>query len=137
MFRICSKVLSHPYHLLVCGSVVKMSINYLRSLIIKLFLILLIVLMLNDKTTLGLYVARERFQLYELLPQVILNIRLWLTITAVNLLAISELTGPYSGRTKIYIKNDRLRSVAVIFGFLSLFTITVEIYKIIITLQFT
>ena len=62
------------------------------------------------------------------------DIRLWLAITAINLLAISELTSPYLGRTKLYIRNKRLRRMAVIFGVLFLFTVAVEIYKIIMTL---
>ena len=90
--------------------------------------------MLNGIIAIGLYVTREHLQLRALLPPVSLDIRLWLTITAINLLAISELTSPYLGRTKLYIRNKRLRRVALILDVLFLFTVAVEIYKIIITL---
>ena len=62
------------------------------------------------------------------------DISLWLTITVINLIAISELTSPYYGRTKLYIRNERLRRVAVILDVLFLFTVAIEIYKIIMNL---
>ena len=62
------------------------------------------------------------------------DISLWLAVTSINLIAISELLSPYYGRTKLYIRNERLRRVVVIFGIISLFTIAVEIYKIMMNL---
>ena len=104
-----------------------------RSSIDKLSLILFIVLMFNEIIFIGLYVAQEHFQLHALLPPALLDIRLWIAITAINLLATSEITSPYLGRKKLYIKNERLKRVAVILGILFHITVAVEIYKIIIT----
>ena len=57
------------------------------------------------------------------------ELSLWLAITAINLLTISGLTSSYSGRTKLYIKNERLRRVTMILSVLFLITYAVEIYK--------
>ena len=90
--------------------------------------------MLNELIAIGLYVAQKHFLLRALLPPALLDIRLWLAITAINLLAISEFTSPYLGRTKLYIRNERLSRVAIILDVLFLFTAAVEIYKIMMTL---
>ena len=62
------------------------------------------------------------------------DISLWLAVTAIILLATSELISPYYGQTGLIIEKDRLRTAALILGFLFLSTVAVRIYQIIITL---
>jgi len=61
------------------------------------------------------------------------DISLWLAITAIILLATSELISPYYGQTGLIIEKGNLRTVALILGFLFLSTVAVRIYQIIIT----
>jgi len=60
------------------------------------------------------------------------NISLWLAITAIILLATSELLSPYHGQTNIIIDRKKLRTAALILGLLFTFTVLIQIYGIII-----
>ena len=62
------------------------------------------------------------------------DISLWLAATAIILITTSELISPYYGQTGLIIEKGRLRTVALILGFLFLSTVAVRIYQIIITL---
>ncbi|MCK5610410.1 hypothetical protein KAR91_51530 [Candidatus Pacearchaeota archaeon] len=68
------------------------------------------------------------------LPLGFYDISLWLAITAIILLATSEIISPYYGQTGLIIEKGRLRTVTLILGFLFLSTVAVRIYQIIITL---
>ena len=67
-------------------------------------------------------------------PLEFFDISLWLAISAIILLATSELISPYYGQTGLIIEMGRLRTAALILGFLFLSTVAVRIYQIIITL---
>ena len=62
------------------------------------------------------------------------DISLWLAISAIILLATSELINPYYGQTGLIIEKGRLRTVAFILGFLFLSTIAAIILQLIIAL---
>ena len=61
------------------------------------------------------------------------DISLWLAVTAIILLAISELLSPYYGKTNLLIERKRLRNVALTISLLFLVTVIICIYEIIIT----
>jgi len=61
------------------------------------------------------------------------DISLWLAVTAIILLATSELLSPYYGKTGILIEKRRLRTVALTVGLLFMFTVFIRIYQIIIS----
>ena len=58
---------------------------------------------------------------------------LWLAISAIILLATSELVSPNYGQISLLIEKRRLRTVALTLGILFLFTVAIRIYQIIIT----
>jgi len=62
------------------------------------------------------------------------DISLWLAISAIILLATSELLSPYYGRTGLLIEKGRLRRVALVLGILFLSTVAIRIYQIILTI---
>lgn len=64
-------------------------------------------------------------------PLTLWDISLWLAVTAIILLATSELISPYYGRINLIIKKKQLREVALIIGVLFLFTVAIRIYGII------
>jgi len=59
------------------------------------------------------------------------DLSLWTAITAIILLATSELLSPYYGRTGIMINKKRLRIVALIVALIFLATVAYRIYVII------
>ena len=61
------------------------------------------------------------------------DISLWLAVTAIILLATSELLSPYYGKTRILIEKRRLRTAALTVGLLFMFTVFIRIYQIIIS----
>ena len=61
------------------------------------------------------------------------DISLWLAVTAIILLATSELLSPHYGKTSILIENRRLRTVALTVGLLFMFTLFIRIYLIIVS----
>ena len=63
-------------------------------------------------------------------PLSLWDISLWTAITAIVLLATSELLSPYYGRTRLMINRRRLRIVALIVAFIFLATVTYRIYEI-------
>jgi hypothetical protein len=56
-----------------------------------------------------------------------LDINLWLGVTAIILLVISELTSPYYGQTNLLINKKRLKMVALTMGALFLITVAIKI----------
>ena len=64
-------------------------------------------------------------------PLSLWDISLWLAVTAVILLATSELIFPYYGEKKILINKKRLRTVSLIFALLFMFTVFIRIYLIV------
>ena len=60
------------------------------------------------------------------------DISLWLAVTAIILLATSELLSPHCVQTGLIIERGRLRIVALILGLLFLSTAAIIIYEIII-----
>jgi len=64
-------------------------------------------------------------------PLSLWDISLWTAITAIILLATSELLSPYYGRTRLMINKRRLRIVALIVAFIFLATVTYRIYAIV------
>jgi len=62
----------------------------------------------------------------------LVEISIWLAVTSIILLVTSELLTSYSGKTVILIKKRRLRAVALIVGFLFVFTVFIQIYEVII-----
>jgi hypothetical protein len=60
------------------------------------------------------------------------DISLWLAITAIILLATSELISPYYGKTKLIINEKNLRNTALVVSTLFLITVAVRIVTIII-----
>jgi len=61
------------------------------------------------------------------------EISLWLAISAIILLATSELVSPNYGQINLLIEKQRFRTVALTLGILFLLTIAIRIYQIIIT----
>ena len=59
------------------------------------------------------------------------DLSLWAAITAIILLATSELLSPYYGRTRLMINKRKLRIVALIIAFIFLATVTYRIYAIV------
>jgi len=57
------------------------------------------------------------------------DISLWLAITAIILLATSELISPYYGHTSLIIEKRRLKQVALLLGVLFMFTVFIRIYS--------
>ena len=64
-------------------------------------------------------------------PLSLWDLSLWAAITAIILLATSELLSPYYGRTRLMINKRRLRIVALIVAFIFLATVTYRIYAIV------
>jgi len=62
------------------------------------------------------------------------DISLWLAVTAIILLATSELISPHYGQTGLIMEKEYLRRVALILGVIFLATVAIRIYEIIITL---
>ncbi len=61
------------------------------------------------------------------------DISLWLAISAIILLATSELISPNYGQTGLVIEKGRLRTAAFSLGVLFICTVAIRIYQIIIT----
>jgi len=59
------------------------------------------------------------------------DITLWLAITAIILLATSELISPYYGQTNLLIDKNRLRLAALGIGIIFIISILAQIYLII------
>ena len=59
------------------------------------------------------------------------DLSLWAAITAIILLATSELLSPYYGRTRLMINKRRLRIVALIVALIFLATVAYRIYEIV------
>lgn len=66
-------------------------------------------------------------------PLSLWDLSLWLAVTAIILLATSELISPRYGKTNLLIERKRLKNVALTVGFLFLITFIIRIYEIIIT----
>ncbi|MFX0212245.1 MAG: hypothetical protein ACFFDT_40100 [Candidatus Hodarchaeota archaeon] len=66
-------------------------------------------------------------------PLGLYDLSIWLAISAIILLATSEIISPTYGHIDFIIKKGRLRRVAIIVGFLFLSTIAIRIYQIILT----
>ena len=62
------------------------------------------------------------------------DISLWLAVTAIILLATSELISPHYGQTGLIMEKEYLRRAALILGILFLATVAIRIFEIIITL---
>ena len=62
------------------------------------------------------------------------DISLWLAITAIILLATSELISPYYGRTNLLINKKRLKQTAIAVGILFLITVAIRIYGITVSI---
>jgi len=56
-----------------------------------------------------------------------------LAVTAIILLATTELISPYHGRTNILVDRKKLRRVAITMGILFLMTVAVRVYQIIVS----
>jgi len=63
-------------------------------------------------------------------PLSFLDLSLWMAITAIILLATSELLSPHYGRTSIIINKKRLRMAALFLGILFMLTVFIRIYEI-------
>jgi len=59
------------------------------------------------------------------------DLSLWTAITAIILLATSELLSPYYGRTGIVIDRKRLRVIALVVALIFLTAVAYRIYEII------
>lgn len=59
------------------------------------------------------------------------DISLWLAVTAIILLATSELISPYYGKTNLLINKKRLRGAALLLGIVFMLTVIIRIYGII------
>jgi hypothetical protein len=59
------------------------------------------------------------------------DLSLWTAITAIILLATSELLSPYYGRTRLMINRRRLRIVALVVALIFLATVAYRIYGIV------
>lgn len=65
------------------------------------------------------------------LPLSFWDVSLWTAVTAIILLATSELLSPYYGRTGIMIDRKRLRMVALVVSLIFLATVAYRIYGIV------
>lgn len=63
-------------------------------------------------------------------PLSFLDISLWLAVTAIILLATSELISPYSRKYNILVSKQRLRNAALTVSILFLITVAIRIYGI-------
>ena len=61
------------------------------------------------------------------------DISIWLAISAIILLATSELISPNYGQAGLIIEQKRYRSTALVLGVLFLFTVVIIMYRIIIS----
>lgn len=59
------------------------------------------------------------------------DISLWLAVTAIILLATSELISPFYGKTNLLVNKKRLRGAALLLGIVFMLTVLVRIYGII------
>lgn len=59
------------------------------------------------------------------------DISLWLAITAIILLATSELISPHYGHTSLIIEKRRLKQMAFLLGIIFMFTVLIRIYLMI------
>jgi hypothetical protein len=59
------------------------------------------------------------------------DLSLWAAVTAIILLATSELLSPYYGRTRLMINKKRLRIVALIVALIFLASVAYRIYEIV------
>jgi hypothetical protein len=59
------------------------------------------------------------------------DLSLWTAVTAIILLATSELLSPYYGRTRLMINKRRLRIVALVVALIFLATVAYRIYEIV------
>lgn len=66
-------------------------------------------------------------------PLTFWDISLWLAITAIILLATSEIISPYYGHTNIIINRKKLRNTALTTGTLFLITVIIRIIGILMT----
>jgi hypothetical protein len=57
-----------------------------------------------------------------------LDVTVWLGITAIILIATSELISPRHGQTRLLIEKKRLEGVAVTLGILFLLSVMIQIY---------
>ena len=64
-------------------------------------------------------------------PLTFWDISLWLAVTAIILLATSELISPHYGQTNITIEKGRLRKAALTLGILFMVTVLIRVYGII------
>ena len=64
-------------------------------------------------------------------PLTFWDISLWLAVTAIILLATSELISPHYGKTNLVIEKGRLRKAALTVGILFMFTVLIRVYGII------
>ena len=67
-----------------------------------------------------------------LFPLTFWDISLWLAVTAIILLATSELISPQYGKTSLIIEKRRLRQAALLLGTLFMITVLIRIYELII-----
>jgi len=63
-------------------------------------------------------------------PLTLWDLSLWTAITAIILLATSELLSPYYGRTRLMINKRRLRIVALVVALVFLASVAYRIYGI-------
>lgn len=66
-----------------------------------------------------------------LFPLTFWDFSLWLAVTAIILLATSELISPRYGKTSLIIEKRRLRQAALLLGILFMLTAVIRIYLII------
>ncbi len=59
------------------------------------------------------------------------DLSLWTAVTAIIVLATSELLSPYYGRTRLMINKRRLRIVALVVALIFLATVAYRIYEIV------
>jgi len=64
-------------------------------------------------------------------PLSLWDLSLWTAITAIILLATSELLSPYYGRTRLMINRKRLRIVALVVALIFLASVAYRVYEII------
>jgi dipeptide/tripeptide permease len=64
-------------------------------------------------------------------PLTFWDLSLWLAVTAIILLATSELLSPYYGRTGVILDKRKLRMVALVMGMLFMTTVVARIIGII------
>jgi hypothetical protein len=63
-------------------------------------------------------------------PLTFWDVSLWLAITAIILLATSELLSTHKGEISVLIEKNRLRKVALIVGVLFILTVFIRFYEI-------